>query len=762
MGSAKRSARRLSFAVAAALVLMDTSRMVAAGAPTDAAAADRATTDEARTASPGASPTTRPSDSFARDVDSAPLLVLPDFTPVHSAPSAASSDGGAAAGGPFAMISDHPGLSEDGSATHPSSAPAGDLTNLSLEDLMNVQVTSVSRHKEKAYDAPAAVSVITQEDIERSGMTTIPDLLRLAPGMDVGQLDGNKWAISSRGFNDVFGNKLLVLMDGRSIYTPAFGGVYWGHQDYVLQDLDQIEVVRGPGATLWGSNAVNGVISITTKSARDTQGWLIKGIGGSQTQQGAIRFGGRIDDDTYFRVYTKYRNFDDNEYPSGQSANDGWQSLQTGFRIDRYSSPNDTLTFQGDIYGDSLGQTDRVPILMAPYNIRHNESLTGDGGNLMARWTHRFSDTSDLTAQVYYDRLDEYEALYGMRQDTFDVDIQHRFQLAPRQELIWGLGYRFTQDRLSTTPALTSAPQDRDIQIVNVFVQDDITLIPDRLHAYVGTKVEYNTFTNAQVEPGARLLWTPDDRNTVWASVARATRTPTRLEEDTHLLFQALPTPQGPAEVVAVGNHGLGSEELTAYELGYRVRPISNLSLDLTAFYNAYDRLIGVETLSPSLAAAPAPHIVVPWLWSNNLRGDAYGAELSATWKVNDRWKLIGSYTFQEMQVLSDGSNNSYRQDFYNGASPQHQAQLRSYFNLTKNVDLNGALYYVGPLAAEHIPGYVRADAGVTWRPRENLELSFWVQNLFDDRHSEFPDTNAYTYRTEQTRSFFGELTWRF
>lgn len=657
-----------------------------------------------------------------------------------------------------------PGL---GATTEPTegriaaAVASGDLASLSLEELMNVNVTTVSRQKQAVSQTPAAVTVIGQEDISRSGMTTIPDLLRLAPGMDVARLNASQWAVTSRGFNDVFANKLLVLMDGRSIYTPLFGGVYWDTVDYVLPDLDHIEVVRGPGGTMWGANAVNGVINITTKSARDTQGWFLDAMGGNEEQQGSVRFGGKIDDETYFRVYTKYRNFDSLDNFTGQSANDNWQSLQSGFRMDRYASPNDTITFQGDLYGEDLNENLISPVLTPPYDVIRNVPYTADGGNVLGRWTHQTSDTSDLAVQAYYDRLDRFDKIYTYQQDTFDLDLQDRFALGDRNEVICGGGYRFISDRFNGKEGSYVSPRDHGTVIANTFIQDDFTLIPSTLHAYAGTKLEYNTYTDFEVEPQGRLLWTPDEKNTFWGSIARAVRTPTRYEEDMQLLFRSEPVGGTPADVVFFNNPDLKSEDLLAFELGYRVRPSKSLTFDLSTFYNRYENLVGQQSLPPALATSPSPHLNLDEQWENRLHGETYGGELAATWNVTTSWKLIASYTFLNLQLHHDPGDTGTGETYFEGTSPQNQFQVRSYLNLTRNLELNGAAYYVGPLQ-QGVPAYVRLDAGLAWHPRENLEVALVGQNLLNSRHLEFPSSGAYTAPSEVVRDFYARVTWRF
>lgn len=644
-----------------------------------------------------------------------------------------------------------------------ASQPAADLTSLSLEDLMNVEVTTVSRQKQSVSEAPAAVTVITQEDIQRSGLTTIPDLLRLVPGMDVARFNANTWAISARGFNDVFSNKLLVLVDGRSVYTSGFGGVFWDQQDYLLQDLDRIEVVRGPGATLWGSNAVNGVVNIVSKSARDTQGWLLTGMLGTEHQNAGARFGGKIDDKTYFRVFTTYRDFDNQETATAQSAHDGWQSLHGGFRVDRYSTPEDTLTFEGDLYGQEIRLNEKEPVSVPPFLLFPHGTYNDDTGSLLGRWSHKFSDTSNLALQTYYQRLDNYDFFAPYKEDTFDIDFQHRFSLGRRQELIWGLGYRLTLNRFDARNGFVFSPSNRTMEVASGFVQDDITLVPDRLHLILGTKLEYDTYANFQAQPSGRIMWTPDRKHSVWAAVSRAITTPTRYEEDATTPFTTVTTPQGTIVAGTVGNQDLKPEELIAYEAGYRFKPTQALSFDLAGFYNVYNNLIGTQTLIPTIAdTPPPPHLFLPLQWRNNLDGHSYGGEIAANWHVTDNWRLVAWYSLLDITINSSASGSNLRRPYFEGASPQQQFQIRSYYNLSRNLQLNVAGYYVSSLAVGHIPAYFSVDANVAWQVNDRMQLMFGVQNLFDDRRPEFPDSQTFTVASQVQRNFFVDLTYRF
>jgi iron complex outermembrane receptor protein len=641
-----------------------------------------------------------------------------------------------------------------------------ELSALSLEDLMTLDVSVVSKQKQKVAQAAAAVSVITQEDIRRSGMTSIPDLLRLSPGLDVARVDANKWAISSRGFNDVFANKLLVLMDGRTLYTPAFSGVYWDTVDYVLPDLQQIEVVRGPGATLWGANAVNGVINILTKSARDTQGLLTLGLGSSEEQVGSVRYGGKIDDQTYYRVYGKWHNVDDAVFADGDRAHDGWEALRTGFRIDRYATDKDTLTLQGDLYGERTGQSVAFSTFTPPTFTRRADDVGNQsGGNVLARWTHVVSPTSDFALQVYYDALRRQDPFGSYALDTFDADFHHHFELTRGHDLIWGAGVRFQNDQFSTRNGLDFTPNSRDAYLASAFVQDDVTIVPDHVHLILGSKFEQNSYSGFEIQPSARLLWTPNERNTVWGSVSRAVHTPSRADEDSRIaLFRTIDPNTGlPVQLDVVGNNQVDSEELTAYELGYRAHVNKSLSVDATAFYNRYDNLHSLQTQNPTFVTSPLPpHVLINAPWANTRRADTYGFEVAANWNVAPNWRLAASYTWLTLLVHSSSSDRSPQtESSIEDNVPRNQAQVRSYYDITKDLEFNAAAYYVETLAGPGVPGYVRVDLGLTWRPKPDVELSVGVQNLLDDRHPEFGGQFA-TESTEMQRMIYGQFSVRF
>jgi iron complex outermembrane recepter protein len=630
-----------------------------------------------------------------------------------------------------------------------------ELKKLSVEELLDIDVTSVSKYPEKLSAAAAAVAVLTQDDIHSSGFTSIPEALRLVPGLDVARVDSHTWAISSRGFNDIFANKLLVMIDGRTVYTPLFSGVFWEVQDTLLEDIDRIEVVRGPGATLWGANAVNGVINIITKSARDTQGLLVSGGGGGEDRGFAdIRYGLKLDDNVFLRVYGKYFNRDSSVLPNDTEAHDAWDMYRGGFRLDWEPTTQNSFTFQGDIYAGDQDENYSVPTTKFPFSTTIPTTDNVSGGNLLGRWSHSFSADSQLTVQAYYDRTVRNSPIFSENRDTGDIDLQHRFALGERQEFIWGLGFRTTHDDVRNSLNVSLLPDSRTLNLYSAFLQDEISIVPERLRLTVGSKFEDNDFTGFEIQPSARALWTPGYSQTIWASVSRAVRTPSRAESDIRL-NPAPPVPLPPGSITILGNPDMESEELLAYELGYRIQPIDQLKVDLTAFYNDYDDL---RTLEPT---RPGP--VSPSKVANNLFGESYGTEISATAQVTNRWRLQGSYSYLEAQLhRKAGSHDNSTETATEGSSPRNQFFLRSLFDLGWNIQFDATLRYVDTLPAPKIPSYLALDLRLAWSPRKDLEFAIVGQNLLDDRHPEFAPTFVGTQQTEVERSVYGTVVWRF
>jgi iron complex outermembrane recepter protein len=650
----------------------------------------------------------------------------------------------------------------DATGTNQLSKGGEDLENFTLEQLVNVQVTSVSKKETGLFAAPAAIYVITQEDIHRSGLTSIPELLRMVPGMDVARIDANHWAISARGFNDQYANKLLVLIDGRTVYSPVFGGVYWNVQDVPLEDIERIEVIRGPGATLWGANAVNGVINIITKSARDTQGGLATVSYGTQEQPSTmVRYGGQLATNLFYRAYVKYFNDNNSVDTLGQATADNWNAIRSGFRLDWEKSAEDNFTLQGDYYYGNAGETVDVTTLTPPYANRVNFTDQNKGGNVLGRWTHNYSDTSQLSLQMYYDHTQQGDSSSVVKNDTYDVDLQHRFALGTRQAIVWGAGYRYIAENVSSNFFVSLTPPAVYEQIASSFIQDDFTIVQNRLHLTVGSKFEYSDLTGTAVQPSVRLAWTPTEKQTVWAAISRAYRTPNAAQLDIYQNRSAFQPPTGPPVLLSVlGNPNLDSEQLTSYELGYRIKPVERVSLDLATFYNQYDHLIYTVQGTPSFEPEPAPpHVVVPLTFENGQTAETYGGELSSEWSVTDNWKLTASYSLLQTHFEPKTTLND--------ADPQNQFQIHSYLNLPHHVELNAAVYYVEHIdvlltdTTTRVPTYVRVDLGLTWRPFKSLELGIYGQNLMGDQHVEF---NSYitTVVTENPRSIYGKITWRF
>jgi len=649
------------------------------------------------------------------------------------------------------------GFTADGGQVGSGARIAGrDLTSLSIEELMRVEVTSVSKKEEKLSEAPSAVYVITQEDIRRSGLKQLPEVLRLAPGLQVARIDANKWAISARGFNGRFANKLLVLIDGRSVYTPLFSGVYWDVQDVMLEDVERIEVIRGPGATMWGANAVNGVVNIITKKPRDTQGGLVTAGGGSEDLGfGAARYGGKLGDSAHYRAYVKYQNHDDFVDASGDDASDEWSQVRGGFRLDWDLSPNDVVTAQGDVYGGQMGSRSTVVTFAAPAGGTFNDEVDVYGGNILGRWTHVISEASNTVLQLYYDRADRNDPLLAQRHDVFDVDFQHRFRPWARHDILWGFGYRAVLDRLDDGPSVSMDPHSRDAHLVSGFLQDEIALVRDRLRFILGSKIEYNDFTEFEYQPNGRLLWTPDERHTLWAAVSRAVRTPSRVEEDSLVLFSPVP-PLGLAALK--GDSDIKSEELLAFEIGGRVRPVDRLSLDLAGFYNVYENLREFEL---GTASGAPPAVIFPLHFDNKMRGEAYGVEASANVKLLEWWMVSGGFTFIQIQIHDDSTTAADTERTTEGGSPHHQFHVRSNVTLPWNLEFDVLLWYVDHLPGFDIPSYVRLDARLGWRPTKSIEAAVGVQNVLDDRHPEF-GREIFENPSEAEHAVYGTITWRF
>jgi iron complex outermembrane receptor protein len=600
------------------------------------------------------------------------------------------------------------------------------LDELMEIDLMNVEVTSVSRRESTIGQSPSAVTVITQEDIRRSGATSIPQALRMVPGLEVAQIDNSTWAISARGFNSSTANKLLVLMDGRSVYTPLYSGVFWDVQDTLMQDIDRIEVIRGPAGALWGANAVNGVINIISKDARDTQGLLVFGGGGTEERNflGA-RYGWKIADNVFARVYAKHFERDETVFATGADGADDFFMDRGGFRVDARPSVENHLTLQGDLYSGT----------------RNNPTFDDTdvaGGNVLARWTQKLANGGDIRLQMYYDRTErDIPQTFAEDRDTFDMDFQYHFPLGRRHDVTCGLGYRISSDDVGNSSAVIFVPDHETQHLFSAFVQDEMQLATDRLRLTLGVKLEHNDFTGVEIQPSARLLWAIDPKQVAWAAISRAVRTPTRLERDLLIV-----TPAGSL----TGNKDFDAESAIAYELGYRTQPSKLLALDIAAFYNSYDKLRSLESSGTAFTI------------DNKLDGETFGLEVGATVKPADWWILRGAYTYLQVQLEADSDSTDTVTLASEGNDPRNQIYLRSSMDLPHHIDLDCSLRYVSELSSQDVPDYIAVDLRLAWRPNDHLEFAIVGQNLFDDRHPEF---GGGANRREIERGVFATLTLR-
>jgi iron complex outermembrane recepter protein len=622
------------------------------------------------------------------------------------------------------------------SSTAQRQLPTRELKKLSVEELMNIEVSSVSRRPERLSKTASAIQVITKEDMQLFGATRLPEALRLASNLEVAQVSSGEWSISARGFNSSTANKLLVLIDGRTVYSPLFAGVFWDIQDVLLDDVEQIEVISGPGGTLWGANAVNGVINIITKDSKSSRGLLLKLAGGNESKLiGTLRYGGAISKKLNFKIYGKYTDRDDAVLPDRKNAYDNWNLGQGGFRLDWDDELKNVVTLQGDLYISKI------------HTIQDDSLTRTKGGNILARWSHNFSSESDFKVQIYYDRVHRQTThSFDDVLDTYDLDCQYRFLLGKRHDVVAGFGYRMIDDDFGPGNIMF-VPQKRSLDIYSAFIQDEITLKKEKLYLVVGSKAQHNDYTGYEFQPGARLAWNISPmQQTLWAAVSRAVRTPSRIDRD----FVAPP--------VLLGGTKFSSEVLWAYELGYRLQPHEKISASLATYFNNYDKIRSVEKVND-----PAPF---PLQISNGLYGYAYGAELTADYQIEPWWRMRIGYTYLNLTILP----RSWSTDTSKGASeandPQHMFSLRSTFDLPANFKLSPAFRYVSKIDLPmDVPAYGELDLNLLWQPNNMFDVSIVGQNLLHNSHAEFgnkPTAANLTSRREIERNVFVKVIWRY
>jgi iron complex outermembrane receptor protein len=615
------------------------------------------------------------------------------------------------------------------------------LKKLSFEELLDTPVTLVSGREEKLSESPSAIQVVTGEDIRRSASSSLAEALRLAPNLHVAQVNSHDWAVSARGFNATSANKLLVMIDGRTIYTPLYAGVFWQEQNVMLEDIDRIEVISGPGATLWGANAVNGVINIVTKSAKDTQGTLLSGGAGSLLNGfGSLRYGDKIGENLFFRIYGMGFDRDVTLRPNGRGATDDWVMGQGGFRLDWLPAnrTNRVFTLEGNGYSGAINQS--APSL-----------TTVNGQNILGRWTQSLYEGSDISVQAYWDRTHRHvQNSYEENLNTFDLTFQHSLPMGGRQSLLWGGGYRLNADRIDNNnpAALSFIPPNRDLQLFSAFIQDEITLVPDRLRITLGTKVEHNDYSGFEVQPSGRLAWTISDNQVLWGAVSRAVRSPSRIDADLTAPYVVVAGNSGRLDL----NHDFDSEKLLAFEVGYRVRPHEKLAMSVATYFNSYDDLRSVNQIATNVV-----------ILDNHFKGETWGVELAGDFKAADWWRLRAGYDYfhKHLSPTHPDAAPTVRE----GNDPQHVFKLQSIMDFRGfikdqdrfQLDVSGR--YIDALSNPSVPSYISCDVRLAWAWKERLEISIAGQNLLDNQHPEF---GSLATRQEIPRSVYGKVTWRF
>ena len=609
------------------------------------------------------------------------------------------------------------------------------LLKLSLEDLMNIQVTSVSKNMENLEQTASAIQVITQADIRNSGAKTLPEALRLASNLQVAQVNSSQWAISARGFNNVLANKLLVLIDGRAVYTPMYAGVFWDVQNVLLEDVDRIEVISGPGGTLWGANAVNGVINVITKNSKYTKGLFAEaGAGSNFLGFASLRYGGQLNNKITYRVFGTGFKLGNTLLTNGSKANDEWTMGKAGFRMDWDASEKDLVTFQGNLYRGR------------PNPDAADTAVTATGDNLMLRWTHTSSERSDFQLQLYYDHTwRKFGNPFSEDLKTYDIDWQHRIKFGNRHEVTYGTNFRMMDHNVNDLPLFGFFPARKTLYLYSGFLQDKILLIKDRLHFTIGGKIEHNSYTEFECQPNGRLSYTPTEKQTIWAAVSQAVRTPSRIDRD----FAAY---LAPGVAFIQGNKNFVSETLTAYELGWRLQPHKTLSISLSSFYNIYDNIRSAEP-------GTTPPLNTPITFGNGVQGETYGIELAFMNQLTSWWSLKGGYTFLKKHLWLKADSKDANDATAESDDPQHQLVIQSNIKLPARFELGTVIRYVDKLPEPYVPSYFGLDMRIGWMLSKTIELNLVAQNLLDNHHPEFIPASPSPREIE--RSIYGKISFR-
>lgn len=665
------------------------------------------------------------------------------------------------------------GLACSGSAASAASDSApDDLMNLSLEELMQVEITTFSRRPTQLSRTPAAVFVVSANDIAHSGARSIPDVLRMVPGLQVAQLDASTWAVTARGSNGVYANKLLVLMDGRTLYTPFYSGVYWGLQDTDLSSIERIEVIRGPGATMWGANAVNGVINIITKKAGADPGTTASVASGNLRSEGQVSHAGTVAG-TDYRGYLKY--FDRDAF--ADTGYDDWDMLRAGLRVDGTFGESDQWFLNTEIFTADIGESTLITSPTPPYNQLNNINRDVDGAFLLTGWSRTLSATSGLQFKMFFDHTDRDGGAPEEVRDTFDIDMQHYFRAGDRHNIIWGVNYRLSKDETTGDFVISLDPASRTQHLLSAFAQDEIRLVGDELFMTVGTKLENNSFSNNSLEwePNIRLSWNASDTQTLWGSVARAVRVPSRIEQSATINGAVLP-PGAPGNsfpvpfvLTIVGDPDMDTEEVIAYELGYRQQFSESTHVDVAVFYNQYSDLRIINDRAPvcqpgsvpisvnPLCFLSAQYVSLPIQMENGGDIDTHGLELSASHRFSPAWTMQAAYTYLHSDALPNAVSSAVSQDY-----PDQQLSLRTAFSPTATTDMDFWIRYVDQLSEQNVDSYLTLDTRFSWRPAPALELALVGRNLLGSGHVEFLQEFNETESVEVEREAYLELRWHF
>ncbi len=609
------------------------------------------------------------------------------------------------------------------------------LKRLDLEELMNIEVVSVSKRPEKLTEVASAIQVITQKDIRSSGAKTLPEALKLASNLQVAQVNASQWAISARGFNNVLANKLLVLIDGRSVYTPLYAGVFWDAQQVLLEDIDRIEVISGPGGTLWGANAVNGVVNIITKSAKQTQGIFIEAAAGSNFPGSAsLRYGGQIADHLSYRVYGTGFKMDNTLDSNKLNAHDHWSMVQAGFRLDWESSDNDSHTLLQNLYYGS------------PNPDGNKEAVYTRGDNISYQWKHVISGKFEFQLQAYYDHTwRDFKNDFTEDLKTYDLDLHVSNQISQTHTLSYGLNFRYMDHKVTNLELFQFLPARKNLNLYSAFLQDDITLIRERLKFTIGAKIEHNSYTGLEYQPNGRLSWTPSMHETIWAAVSRAVRTPARIERDFRLNLT-------PDLDLLSGSENFISENVVSYELGWKTQPLKNLMISVASFYNVYNHIRSSEPGPPPLG--------IPITFGNGVNGKTYGIELSSTYNLTDRWNFQGGYTLLQKKLSVKPDSKDLNAGTAESNDAGNQFTLQSTLRLRKGFEFGAFLRYIDKLPKPYIPRYVGLDTRIGWHLNKVLELDLIGQNLLKNYHREFIPSSPSPRLMERT--VYGRITLRY